>query len=335
MKNLVRLVLCPLLLIYVSSAWSAEKLQIATSAGGSSALAASVAKQLGYFSDAGLDVTLFDAGGGNNAVSTVVNGEAQIGIVGIRNASKPVEKGQDLKLIGVDTNALTQYIVIRSKLVDPRNPPKTLADKGALLRGRKIAVNDIGGSSGEFARYALAAAGLGERDASILNINSAAARLTALKAGRIDAIVGSPPEPETAITEGYGTMLVDPTRDVPAIRDLASTVHLVRADYLRSHIPLLKTYLRAVDKARRLVRTDPNKAKAAYYDYLRGEASGGELDPKIKDLAWTTVVSASAPTPVISAGQYERAQKFFKIPGSVTYEKFVENSLAREIAASE
>ncbi len=313
----------------------AERLQIATSAGGSSAIAAAVAKQLGYFEAEGLETTLFDSGGGNNAVSTVVNGEAQIGIVGIRNASKPVEKGMDLKLIGVDTNALTQYIFVRSNLFDPANAPRTLAEKGALLRGKKIAVNDIGGSSGEFARYTLAAAGLGEREATILNINSAAARLTALKAGRIDAIVGSAPEPETAITEGYGRILVDPVKDVPEISDIASTVQLVRADYLATHATILHRYLVALDKARQLVRTEPEKAKAAYYDYMRVEANGVELAPVVKDLAWASVVSATAPSPILSVGEYERAQQFFKIPGTVSYEKFVDNALARSVFPAE
>ncbi|MDB5533554.1 MAG: transporter substrate-binding protein [Hyphomicrobiales bacterium] len=331
MKRITRLILLSLSLASASGAQAAEKLQVATSAGGASAIAAAVAKQLKFFDAAGLDVTLFDAGGGNNAVSTVVNGEAQIGIVGIRNASKPVEKGQDLKLIGIDTNALTQFIFVRSNLIDPKNPPKTLVERGALLRGKKIAVNDIGGSSGEFARYALSAAGLGERDAVILNINTAAGRLTALKAGRIDAIVGSAPEPETALTEGYGTMLVDPGKDVPEIRDVASTVHLVRADYLRSHGSLLRTYLQTVDKARQFVRAEPEKAKKAYYDYLRGEARGAELDPKIKDLAWANVTAASADSLVLSAGQYQRAQAFFKIPDSVTYAKFIDNALAESL----
>ncbi len=334
MSGKIKVLLFTMALVAASGARAAEKLQVATSAGGSSAIAAAIAKQLKFFDEAGLDVTLFDAGGGNNAVSTVVNGEAQIGIVGIRNASKPVEKGQDLKLIGVDTNALTQDIFVRSSLIDPARPPATLAEKGALLKGKKIAVNDIGGSSGEFARYVLAIAGLGERDAAILNINSAAARLTALKAARIDAIVSSSPEPEMAFVDGYGAMLVDPMKDVPEIHDLASTVHLVRADYLRGHAPSLKRYLLAVDKARLLVKERPERAKAAYYAYIRGEANGADIDPRVKDLSWANVVAASADGPVLSRGQYERAQAFFKIPASVTYETFIDNSLAGEVAAS-
>jgi ABC-type nitrate/sulfonate/bicarbonate transport system substrate-binding protein len=314
---------------------AAQKLLVSSASGGASAVAATLAKELRLFDEAGLDVTIFDAGGGNNAVSTLVNGEAQISIVGIRNASKPVEKGIDLRIVGVDTNALTQAIFVRADLVDPAHPPQTLAEKGALLRGRKIAVNDIGGSSGEFARYVLAAAGLGEREATILNVNSAAARLAALRAGRIDAIVGSSPEPETATVQGYGRMLVDPVKDVPEIRDIASTVQVVRADYLRQNETVVKAYLGAIEKARQVLRSDPQRAKAAFYVSLAREANGAELDPAIRDAAWESVVAASAPSSVLSPGQYERAQRFFRIGESVSYDRFVDNTLARAVSAPE
>ncbi|MDB5643329.1 MAG: transporter substrate-binding protein [Hyphomicrobiales bacterium] len=334
--NILKTSLCAALLLNIATtANAAEKLLVSSASGGASAVAATLAKELKFFDEVGLDVTIFDSGGGNNAVSTLVNGEAQLSIVGIRNASKPVEKGIDLKLIGVDTNALTQAIFVRADLVDPAHPPKTLIEKGALLRGKKIAVNDIGGSSGEFARYVLAAAGLGEREAKILNINSAAARLAALRAGRIDAIVGSSPEPETALLQGFGRMLVDPARDVPEIRDIASTVQVARADYLKTNEATVKSYLGAIDKARQVLRSDPQRAKTAYYAFLAREANGVELDEKIRDAAWATVVAASAPTSVLSPGQYERAQSFFKIGPAVTYEKFVDNRLARSVAAPE
>ena len=321
-------------IITVSQGHSAEKLLVSTASGGSSAVAATIAKELNFFEASGLEVTLFDAGGGNNAVSTLVNGEAQLSIVGIRNASKPVEKGLDLKIIGVDTTSLTQLIFIRADLLDPSRPRQTLAEKGVLLKGKKIAVNDIGGSSGEFARYALAAAGLGERDATILNINSAAARLTALRAKRIDAIVGSSPEPEIAELEGFGRVLVDPVKDIPEIRDIASTVQLVRADYLKTHAGVIKAYLGAIDKARQVLRSDPDRAKIAYYASLKREANGVELDSKVRDLAWVTVVAATAPSGVLTPGQYQRAQQFFKIPASVTYDAFIDNTIASSLKAS-
>ena len=317
-----------------SLARAADRLQVATSDGGSSVAAAAIAYQLGYFRDLGLEVTLFNAGGGNNAVSTVVGGDAQLGIVGIRNASKPVEKGQPLKLIGTDTQGFSQYIVVRADLLAKSGvlSDAPLNEKGALLRGLKIAVNDVGGSSGEFARYVLHAAGFGDHDATIVNINSAAARLSALKTARIDAIVATPPEPEVALVGGYGALLVDPVRDLPGLGKISSTVEIVRADYLERNRPALQRYFTALERARRLIKTNPDLAKTTYYAFARNDSKGGELDPKVADLAWRNVLPFFSDTLVTSAEQYENARKFFKIPETVSYGLFVDNSLAGRVS---
>jgi len=313
---------------------TADKLQVATPSGGSTAILSAIASQLGYFKAVDLDVAIFDAGGGNNAVSTVVGGDAQIGVVGIRNASKPVERGQPLKLIATETTVFSQYIVVRPEILAKADTGGwTLAQRGARLRDLKIGVNDVGGSSGEFARYALAAAGLGDRAASIINLNSASARLSALKAGRIDGLVGSPPEPEIAVAQGYGTILVDPTRDLPELGQLSSNVHIVRADYLSSHRTVVRRYLQAVDRALRLARSDPDGAKRAFYDYERHESQGNELDPVIADLAWKDIVLSFGDALATSPDQYANAQKFFKIPPSVSYQQFIDNSVIESLAS--
>lgn len=319
-----------------SPAAASDKLQVATPSGGASAVFAAIASQAGYFKAADLDVTIFDAGGGNNAVSTVVGGDAQIGVVGIKNASKPAERGQPLKLIATDTIVFAQYIVVRSDLF-ARSGIKagsTLAQRGARLRALKIGVNDVGGSSGEFARYALAAAGLGDRAAAIINMNSAAARLTALKTGRIDALVGTPPEPETARVQGYGAVLVDPTRDLPALGKLASNVNIVRADYLAGHADVVRRYLQAIERAVRLTRSDPKAAEKSFYDYERQESQGNALEGAIADPAWKDILLSLGDSLATSREQYANAQKFFKISPGLTYEKFIDNSVLKTVNAA-
>lgn len=314
---------------------ASDNLQIATPSGGSSAVFSAIAAQLGYFKALDLDVTIFDAGGGNNAVSTVVGGDAQIGVVGIRNASKPVEHGQPLKLIATESIVFAQYVVVRADLFGKSGIKNgaTLAQRGAQLRGLKIGVNDVGGSSGEFARYVLAAAGLSDRAASIINLNSTAERLTALRAGRIDALVGTPPEPEVAVAKGYGAVLVDPTRDLPELGKLTSNVHVVRADYLSSHPTVVRRYLQAIYQAFRLTHSDPERAKKAFYDYEQQESQGNALDPVIADLAWKDILQGFGDTLTTSREQYANAQKFFKIPASVTYDEFIDNSVLRDLSA--
>jgi ABC-type nitrate/sulfonate/bicarbonate transport system substrate-binding protein len=309
---------------------AATKLTVASPSIGSSNAPTVIAIQKGFFKDADLEVTVFGAGGGNNAVSTVIGGDAQIALVGIRNASKPVEKGQPLKIIALETKGLAQVIFVRADLYKESGlkPTSTLAEKGAFLKGKRIAVNDLGGSSGEFARYVLAAAGLGERDATIVNINSEGARQSALKAGKIDGIVATSPAPETAVVGGYGAVLVDPNLDLADIKDVASTIHVVRADFLEKNRDVLQRYVDAVERGRKFIKSNPEEAKRAYYTYVQAEAQGSaEPDSKVADLAWKNVQANFGDSLVLTRQQYANAQSFFKIPDSVTYEKIIDNSL--------
>jgi ABC-type nitrate/sulfonate/bicarbonate transport system substrate-binding protein len=205
-------------------------------------------------------------------------------------------------------------------------------DKAKFLKGKKVAVNDIGGGSGNFARQLLASAGLTERDATILNINSPAARLAALKVGRIDAIIGTPPEPETAIVDGYGTMLLNPLTDLPDTGRIASTAELVRADYLAKNRALLLRYETAVQRGRKLIATDPNAAAKAYYAFIANDARGALMNAAIQDMSWKDLLASFATDPVLDAAQYANAQKFFKISPAVTFAAYVDNSLATEVS---
>lgn len=313
---------------------AADSLQIATSNIGSSDAPNIIAAQLGYFRDAGLSVTLFDAGGGNNAVSSVVGGSAQIGLVSIFNASKPVEKGQNLKVIAMETKGFGQTLFVRSSLLKAGGvgPSSTVKAKGAFLKGKKIAVNDIGGSSGNFARQLLADAGLTGRDATILNINNPAARLAALRAGRIDAIIGTPPEPETAVVDGYGAILLNPFKDLPESGHIASTIEVVRGDFLAKNRGLLIRYETAVQRARKLIADNSQAAADAYYAYIANDSRGVLLKPAIKKMTWGDILPSFAVNPVLDAQQYANSQKFFRLSSKVTFQAFVDNSIAKAVA---
>jgi ABC-type nitrate/sulfonate/bicarbonate transport system substrate-binding protein len=135
------------------------------------------------------------------------------------------------------------------------------------------------------------------------------------------------------VVQGFGAILVDPSRDLPEVGKLAFNVHVVRADFLSNSRPVLDRYVQAVEHARRLIKSDPEAAEKAFYDYERRESQGNALDPKIADLAWKDALAIIPDTLATSREQYANAQKFFKIPASVTYEQFIDNSIVEGIAA--
>ena len=277
-------------LLGAGTALAADKLTVVTSSQSALATTAYVASQAGFFAAQGLDVTIIDGGGGSNAVNTLVSGSAQVALVGIKLASQAVEKGQNLKAVGAAIQGFPNYVVVGKDWYAKSGlkASSPLAAKAAALRGKTIAVNDIGGSSGEFARYVLNLAGVPASEVTIINMASSAARLAALKRHKIDAIVGGDVEPQEAELNGYGVTLINPARDIPSVGKLVYMVHVVKGDYLAANTGVVERYLRAIAQSQALAQKDPAAAKKAFFAFLSAQTRGAAVDPRVADAAWTS-----------------------------------------------
>jgi ABC-type nitrate/sulfonate/bicarbonate transport system substrate-binding protein len=115
---------------------------------------------------------------------------------------------------------------------------------------------------------------------------------------------------------------------------VASTIHIVRQDFLEKNRDVLQRYVDAVDRGRKFIKSNPEEARVAYYTYVKAEAQGSaDPDSKVADLAWKNVQANFGDSLFLTRQQYANAQSFFKIPDSVTYEKIFDNSLTKSTAA--
>jgi ABC-type nitrate/sulfonate/bicarbonate transport system substrate-binding protein len=318
---------------------AAEKLSVVTSSTGFLYVTTYIAKQKGYFADAGLDVTVYDGSGGSNAVAAIVGKSAQIGAVGVKNASQAVEKGVPLKIVGTGTRGFPLAVTVRRDLpgLDKLAKNAPLAARGALLRKHIVAVTDIGGSSGGFVRYLLAKAGVPDKDVTVININSPAGMLANLRAKKIDGFVESPPMGEMAGAAGYGFPLVVPNRDIPEIASMEYIVQVVREDYLKEHAAAVEGYLKGIRRAQQLAAAQPDEARKAFFDYMKavGSGKGMKLDADVEKLMWDGNTSAIPDTVAISPKSMAATRAFFKVSDKVTDAVFVDNSIADRIMAGE
>ena len=321
------------------SGTAAEKVSVVTSSTGFLYATTYIAKQKGYFAEQGLDVTVYDGSGGSNAVAAIVGKSAQIGAVGVKNASQAVERGVPLKIVGTGTRGFSLALTVRNDLPGldklPKNAP--LAARGALLRTRVVAVTDIGGSSGGFVRYLLAKAGVPNKDVTVININSPAGMLANLKAKKIDGFVESPPMGEMADAAGYGFALVVPNRDIPEIASMEYIVQVVREDYLREHAGAVEGYLRGIRRAQQLASARPDEARKAFFDYMKtiGSGKGMNLEPAVEKLMWSGNSSSIPDTLAISPQGMAATRAFFKVSDKVTDAAFIDNSIANKVMARE
>ncbi len=161
-----------------------EKTKLTIAVGGKNLfyyLPLTIAEQLGYFKDEGLDVNIVDFAGGSRALQAVVGGSADVVSGAFEHTINMQFKGQPMRAF-VLQGAAPQIVLGVN--------PKTLPDfKGiADLKGKKIGVTAPGSSTNVMLNFVLAKAGLRPSDVSIVGVGASNGAVAAMRSGQIDAI---------------------------------------------------------------------------------------------------------------------------------------------------
>lgn len=161
-----------------------EKPKVTIAVGGKNLfyyLPLTVAEQLGYFKQEGLDLTIVDFSGGSRALQAVVGGSADVVSGAFEHTVNMQFKGQPMRAFVLQ--GLAPQIVLG---VNPKTMPnfKSVAD----LKGKKIGVTAPGSSTNVLANYVLAKAGLKPSDVSFVGVGASNGAVAAMRSGQIDAI---------------------------------------------------------------------------------------------------------------------------------------------------
>src|SRR5687768_7157720 len=199
-------------------------------------LPTAVARGAGFFKDEGLDVrpvTLSSSG--PIMMALLMSGQADIVIAGAVAILRGIARGAPVVVVGGHLNRISYALMTAKGL-------KTVAD----LKGKTIGITGIGGM-GEFTVVeSLRRNGLvKDRDFSVLNIEGGpAARIAALKTGKVHAVPLTPGQRVQAENEGF-TVLLD-TRET--LTEIPSTVVASARDFTSSSPDKMVRILRAFAK---------------------------------------------------------------------------------------
>lgn len=168
----------------VLRAQSLEKPKLSLGVGGKNLLyylPLTVAEQLGYFKEEGLDLTINDFAGGSQSLRALIGGSVDVVSGAFEHTVNMQAKGQRLKAFVLQGRA--PQIVLG---INPKTMPnyKSVAD----LRGKKIGVTAPGSSTNVMANFVLARAGLKPSDVSFVGVGASSGAVAAMRAGQIDAI---------------------------------------------------------------------------------------------------------------------------------------------------
>jgi ABC-type nitrate/sulfonate/bicarbonate transport system substrate-binding protein len=192
-------------------------------------------------------------------MALLMSGQADMVIAGAVAILRGIARGAPVVVVSGHLSRMSYALMTDKRL-------KTVAD----LKGKTIGITGIGGM-GEFTvveslrRHGL----VKDRDFSILNIEGGpAARIAALKTGKVHAVPLTPGQRVQAERDGF-TMLLD-TRET--LTEIPSTIVASTREFAGASPDKTVRFLRALDKANELIRRDKEKAIALGIRHgLRGD----------------------------------------------------------------
>lgn len=200
-----------------------------------------VAADKGWFREAGLDVTVINAGGGGDTTRLLTSGQAEVGLAGpdaIYRAA--TSAGSNITIMG----AWFQHNIVVWVAADPDTE----------LQGARLGVTGAG-STGEFLVHAMQAA-RPDLELEPVVVAGLGANWAAAQAGELDGAYSAQPHAQQQFTEG-GTPLVRPSE---IIGDLPMNLAAVSTRFAEQDPDAVRAFWDVADRAFSYIRDDPDTA---------------------------------------------------------------------------
>ena len=163
-------------------------------------LPAMLTQQLGYFKDAGVNMTLFDEGAGQSAEEEMIAGRVD-GVVGFYDHTIDLQaKGKILQAV-----VILDRVPGEAMVVSNRSGIKSLAD----LKGKRIGVTGLGSSTNFLASFLVTKGGGDATQYTPLAVGAGNTLIAAMQQNRIDAAVTTEPTVSRLAKIGLAHVLVD------------------------------------------------------------------------------------------------------------------------------
>ncbi|HEY0294954.1 MAG TPA: ABC transporter substrate-binding protein [Bordetella sp.] len=159
-----------------------------------------IAEQLGYFKDEGLDVRIADFAGGSKALEAVVGGSADVCSGAFEHTIILQAKGQFYRTFVLQGRA-PMIVLGAGKKMGYKSP--------ADLKGKKVGVTAPGSSTSMLVNFFLSKNGMKASDVSFIGVGAGAGAVSSLRNGQVDAMSNVDPVVSTLETGGDMDVIVD------------------------------------------------------------------------------------------------------------------------------
>lgn len=301
----------------IASISEAAPLRIAYSAISGAMSSLWVAQEGGYFKREGLDTELLYIGGGSLLIQSMISGDVPFAYgpsVPVINASL---RGADLVLTGNTGNSLVFSIMSRPEIKQP-----------AQLKGKKVGVTRLGGSTDWALDAAFKQWGMDRRELTVIQTGGMPEGLAGLTAGVLDAVVLSPPSNFRAAKTGMHELV-----DVGQLKIIFPNTPLSAAQsFIKSNRDTALRFMRGFTQGLQRLRTDKEFSMKVLSKYTK--VTDGETLAQLHQ-AYGVRYSGDR-IPYVRVEGVEEILK--RTPGKEAREAkasdFIDNSLLKELEQS-
>jgi NitT/TauT family transport system substrate-binding protein len=174
-------------------------------------------KQLGYFDEQNLDVTLIDESSGQSSEDSVLAGQVDAGSGSYNHTIELQAAGKQMECVVQLDIAPGEAEVVSTKAAGTITTP-------AAMAGKNLGVTELGSGTQTLTQAILKKAGVDPNNAHYIPVGAGDTFIAAMKQGAIDAGMTTEPTISRVVSSGLGKVLVD-------LRSPQSTQQALGGDY--------------------------------------------------------------------------------------------------------
>jgi len=226
-------------------------------------------KQLGYFDEQGLDVTLIDEASGQSSENEVLAGQVAAGSGSYNHTIELQAAGKNMECVVQLDVAPGEAEVVSTKLAGQIQSAKD-------LKGKSLGVTELGSGTQTLTTAILHNVGIAQDQVHFLPVGAGDTFIAAMQQGRIDAGMTTEPTISRLVSSGVGKVLVDlrtPESTQAALGGPYPFIGLfMKNDYVAAHKDVVQKVVNAYVKTLKWIHTHSAEEIAAKMpaDYYAG-----------------------------------------------------------------